>query len=67
MKAWAVSRGGTHWTHWFQPMTVGGMSQRVRKALTVTFSARRYRNKANFGLAVEVWLLTSVLLTLNDV
>ena len=33
-------------------------------ALAVTFSVRRYRNKVNFGLAVQVWLLTSVLLTL---
>lgn len=31
MKAWAVSRGGTHWTHWFQPMTVGGMSATADK------------------------------------
>jgi len=21
MKEWAVSRGATHWTHWFQPLT----------------------------------------------
>ena len=36
-------------------------------ALAVTFCGSRYRNKVNFGLAVQVWLLTSVLLTLYSV
>ena len=42
------------------------MSRRAL-ALAVTFSVRRYRNKATFGLSVQVWLLTSVLLTLDCV
>ena len=40
------------------------MSRRTRTALTVTIQVSRYRNKVNFGLAVQVWLLASVLLTL---
>ena len=46
---------------------VAALSRESVKALTVTFSGSRYRNKVNFGLAVQIWLLTSVLLTLYSV
>ena len=43
------------------------MGSRRALALTVLFQVSRYRNKVNFGLAVQVWLSTSVLLTLYRV
>ena len=43
-----------------------GVTESV-KALTSTFSVSRYRNKVPFGLAVQVWLLTSVFLTLHRI
>lgn len=36
MKAWAISKGATHYTHWFQPLT-GGSAEKHDAFFDVTF------------------------------
>ena len=40
MKEWAVSKGATHYTHWFQPLT--GITQKNMTALFSFSKRRRY-------------------------
>ena len=40
MKDWAIEKGATHYTHWFQPMT-GITAERSTTALSLPWTAAR--------------------------
>ena len=53
MKQWAVEKGATHYTHWFQPMTGGqGAGPRRARRLLLPFRrpSRNFRSQRLHGL-----------------